>query len=107
MSFMGELVRLPSGVVVPASSQRGLLPARVDRSIRRPLLIEEARAAQAARSIENVTVAAMESGAEVVRVASQLSHAVPEASPVLAQIASESAHALGRLVRESGRRMSQ
>jgi hypothetical protein len=69
--------------------------------------VEEMRAAQAARSIENIGVSAMEAGASIVHTAQALATAVPESNAVLAQIASESAHALSRLVRESGRRLSQ
>lgn len=104
---MGELVRLASGLLVPTETHRSALPARVDRSIRRPLAIEEARATQATRSIENVTVAAMESGTEILRVAQQLSLAVPEANAVLAHIAAEGAQSLGRVVRQTGRRLSE
>lgn len=107
MALMGELVRLASGVLLPVEPRGGTLSARQERAIRQPIVAEEVRATQAVRTVENVSISAMESGAEICRIGSQLAGAVPESQTVVSLIATEAAYALGSVVRASARRLGQ
>lgn len=85
------------------SANTSALPTRLERSARREILFEEARARQAIRSLENISLDAMESASEVVRCAVSASQACPAAEGALRDLANESVTAMARIVRESGR----
>lgn len=85
------------------SPNTSALPARLERSARREILFEEARARQAIRSLENISLDAQESATEVVRSAVNLAQVCPAAEGALRDLANESVTAMARIVRESGR----